>query len=331
LILWGVFAVFECAAAMEEDALEEVLNACYKMAVSGPPPTTYTDLSTIVKKSVVAFEIFKQHGWMDDAAKEKYATAGHLLELCRFLHEAKECKVESALEIKRWRIVSFFGQLLHSALPHKLLKLRLRIAPAAELSGLGSLDIDRRGLLRNAKHLIASMQHETSSMQEASTATLELDVRELNKMIHSQDLLLTALATRRRHGAPRTASKDIPSPCYGSQNPLCKSETPTPGSRSSSKGKISFHYEADSTPPASHLGHLVPSTIGRQERHGNPRRQPFNDIDDTLSQVARKLQEVVGNEQQLMKAIRQPPTAVADRSPNRSPATPGKVNKMLDV
>jgi hypothetical protein len=300
--------------------MEGVLNVCYELAHSDKSPSAYDELFASIKRSAVAVDVFKEHGWMEDGeAKDKYANSGHMLEMCRYLQEAKECRVESALEIKQWRLIRWLAQILHRTLAHKLITFRLRVTPVAELAGLGSSDLERRGLLRNAKHLIASMQHETSSMQKASTATLEHDVRELNKMILSQDVLLTALAYNRRHGSSSNASSSLPSPpSYGSQHHLVsKSSTPTQGSgRSLEKGAGG----SDSTLPDRQQGHLVASTIGRQERHGKPKRQPFgsNGTDGTLNLVARKLQEVVKTQQCLMTALG-PPTAALDRRP----ATPG--------
>mmetsp|Transcript_15681 Transcript_15681/g.25471 ORF Transcript_15681/g.25471 Transcript_15681/m.25471 type:complete len:794 (-) Transcript_15681:39-2420(-) len=321
LLLWGAFALFECAAAVEEDAMEEVLNVCYELALSDKPSSAYKELFASIKQSAVAVDVFKEHGWIEDGeAKEKYANSGHMLEMCRYLQEAKECRVESALEIKQWRLIRWLAQILHRTLAHKLTCVRLRVAPVAELAGLGSSDLERRGLLRNAKHLIASMEHETSSMQKASTATLQRDVRELNKMILSQDALLTALAYQRRYGSSSNASSSLPSPpSYGSQHHLVSGgSTPTQGSGCSlQKGSGG----SDSTLPDRQPGHLVASTIGRQERHGKPKRLPFGSsgTDGTLHLVAKKLQEVVETQQCLMTALGPPPTAAFDRKP----ATPG--------
>jgi hypothetical protein len=339
LILWGFFALSEIMMALEDELLETVYNHCLKLALSDPSDSCYTELSTLVKKSPLAMDVFKQHGWKNASfSEESYQTPSHLLRICQSINRARDENVKSALEIRHWTWVKCLARLMQNVMiARKLMTCRLRILPANELSGLGVNDLDGGRILRKAQRLIVSINRKAKSDTQATTTMLEREVRELNTLVHSQDVLLQALAKKNRRGfnSQGTSGQQTPqSVDEGSVSSVSSGMTSgtivtnneirprvhwtsmetvdeqrmDQASRSTvsdqSAGQLSERSAASSTPPPSAMQMLVPSAnvVGRSQRRSAQNAANEN----TMSQVALQLLEVVQNQQRIMSQMQVP-------------------------
>jgi len=194
MTLWGVFVLSECTRAMEVQHLEKATELVGQMAT--PQPVVNETLAMfrhIVKLSPIARHVLKEHGWTNQGFQ--HSMPKDLWHLRHELQLARVERAETALELSQC-VAPLAKQLHKSGVFRELARLRLRIPPAAELSGLGAANADGGQLaqaVRKTMLLLIDMKH-----NQSSHSPLRREVRELSLTMQSHDVLLQTLASRSR-------------------------------------------------------------------------------------------------------------------------------------
>jgi hypothetical protein len=197
VLVWGVPALSECTMALEDGYLEQVAGILFKMALAAPSEEqepAIINLTNAVKQSELATNILNRHGWAGNKfEKPEYCEPTHLLQICRNIKSEQNAKVKTALEITHWRSCTAYANFLRRCSLHKCCTFRLRILPAAELTGLGTTDIEGGWILAKVKRLIQSVDKEAVSAERNTSKCLQQEVRQLNALVHGQEALLRSL------------------------------------------------------------------------------------------------------------------------------------------
>lgn len=337
-VVWGVFALSECSMALEDEIVGEIHALTNQLALSDRRHMGFQVLAASVEKSAMALEIFQRHGWSHGAFVDNASMApSNMLRICQQLRKAREEKLESALEIRNWRsfrclakaTCGIFGR-------NKLMTLRLRILPSAELSGLGAIDIDGGNLIRRVLSVYSKThrRQETDQDSPSSNVALQNQVHELNNLVLSQDRFLQSLAKRHQQWMPSLNSgpvletdEDMPPELEqgeASRQRLYGDNSIGSSHLSESTGATGFRYAQHTgsagstssgylsggamTPPLTGLG-VAANTIGRphlQQRlsRGDGRgRGPGHEGSDVMAELSDRLMEVLQNQQRLFTAL----------------------------
>lgn len=201
VLVWGLPALSECTIALEDGYLEQVASILFSKALAPASEDQQLvndpNLVDALLQSDMATKILKQHGWIDNHfAKLEHSEPPHLLEICRHIKSEQNNKTKTALEIIHWRSFSYFSTLLRRCKLNRCCACRLRILPAAELTGLGTTATEGGWILQKVRRLVQSLDKEAASAQKNTSDSLQQEVRELHALVHGQEALLRSL---RRH------------------------------------------------------------------------------------------------------------------------------------
>lgn len=208
-LLWVLFAIFELMRAQEVKYLEDADLLLCQMVMPEPSLLgTQARWQNIARRSPLARRILRRHGWTGSQFAD--GVPNDVWSLRMDLRKARGEKAETGLEVDRcWltRALSCVAALLHTSLPCREASLlfRLRISPISEISGLGAADMDGGQVAAALQHL-AEVQRDQHD-QSADHTPLKHEVRELSRMVQSQDMLIQAL----RRGRVRTNDPNLPS------------------------------------------------------------------------------------------------------------------------
>jgi len=237
LVLWGTFALSECTRALEVQYLEEAVDLLCKMVVLepnaqvmcvAPSDEIVAQLRDVAHHSPLARRILRQHGW---SCKKGGFADGHPKNLWSLRHDLQQARgerAETALEMTERRVVACFASWLHRCpLTREAALLRLRIPPAAELSGLGAANADGGHLvhmIRRSMKLLVQVRQDQMTVH----SPLRREVRELSLTVRSQEVLLEALmrSSRGRSNARRDRRRFLHSVPESREGGLTDSDQP---------------------------------------------------------------------------------------------------------
>lgn len=322
LLIWGTFALCECSVALEDEIVAEVYDLAHQLALTDPGHADFKALSVTVKRSRVAAAIFDRHGWAEGKfSDEANRPPSNMLSICHSLQKARVEKLESALEIISLPSVRCLARCICTTFAMtRLVSLRLRILPSAELTGLGAVDIDGGNLILRVKRMILNMDSKAQANNQASSEVLKNQVRELNTLVRSQDRVLQNLAKQRKqwkpvagplpeHDEDRVWSRegDPAQPqffnnledIYGSGNGHDHRYLSYEGSGYSA----SSAYSGGTPPSHSSYDLALPALAVNPNVIGRPRALNSGDGPPLMGEVALQLLEVVQNQQRLLTAM----------------------------
>jgi len=238
LLLFGAFAVSEYARSVEGDHLERAEKLFESSSPSEQTSETAANAwKELARQSPVVKRILLEHGWTEAADFKVTALSTRLPATLR---ETRGRMYETALEGRnyRWHPLAFIGRRVGCIwLFRKLAFARLRIAPHAEVSGLGAVGTD--GGLGLAL-VLKSMHKDYYQKNEESKAEIASRMHELSTIVSSQDVLLQHLASRSLPMKKRSRSRGgshVGSPATSSHAELL-----SPGG-SGQSGEVSFLAE----------------------------------------------------------------------------------------
>mmetsp|Transcript_27064 Transcript_27064/g.76822 ORF Transcript_27064/g.76822 Transcript_27064/m.76822 type:complete len:626 (+) Transcript_27064:1-1878(+) len=208
-VVWAFFAVSELIRSEEVRHLacvDELL-----CALTTPEPLTFECMAKweqVVRRSPLAKRILRRHGWKHGGFDSE--APSDIWTLRVELQRARGEKAETGLELSQRNPIRILARLLAAVPPMRhLAKLRLRISPVSELSGLGAADMNG-GSLAEIVRKLSDVQQE----HNAAHSPLKHQVGELAKLVHSQGMLLSTLARggrrRSRPGLPSSALPSVP-------------------------------------------------------------------------------------------------------------------------
>lgn len=187
---WALFAISERVQAQEAPFLDQADKILLQMVSSGSGEVM-EQWREVAKRSFTAQRVMKQHGWSGDGFADgaPYDVYSLRSELQQALH-----KVQSSLETASRPVACLVRWASSCRILRAFAALRLRIPPVAELTGQGgnaSLgDGQTMAVLRRAIQQLADMRRDEQRIQ----SPLQQEVRELNMLVQSQEILLRALA-----------------------------------------------------------------------------------------------------------------------------------------
>lgn len=200
LLLWGSFVICEGIRMLEVQHLVEAY-----CLVHGNPlgeGSVGEDSAEVWKRvtshSQTLRQILHQHGWKGGRASFVPETHRAGEEFNRHLLLAIHNKVKTALELDSRAVRPFFYLARCAAKLRPLRELalvRLRIAPVAELSGVGAAASDGVQLLTAMKSVMQLLS-EIRQDQGLGSVPLQLEVDQLCRDVQSQGLLLHRLAAK---------------------------------------------------------------------------------------------------------------------------------------
>jgi len=135
--LWTVFAVSELARARELTPLDQADELLCEMVSSQPQAEGVELWVKVANQSALARKVLYRHGW--DHSGFIGGSPNDVWSLRRELQQTRGLHAETALEIKGVRLFMHLAWFVHKCplFPYASF-VRLRIAPVAELSGLGA-------------------------------------------------------------------------------------------------------------------------------------------------------------------------------------------------
>lgn len=230
-VIWGAFAISECTRAQEVKYLEEAVSTlCQMVAVDPassmmttrePTPEIKERWQRVVRFSPLVSRIAKEHGWCQGSFAG--GTPTDLWTLRQDLLKARGEKAETALEIADAGCLPALASFLHACpVTRHLALLRLRIAPAAEISGLGAASTDGGQLLQTIQSTLFLLR-EARHDQQRFHSPMRREIRQLSMTVRSQEVLLEALMrsnrrNRARWGGPRRSLGSVAEQPEGSSD-----------------------------------------------------------------------------------------------------------------
>lgn len=202
-LIWGSCALSESVRSLEAEQLaaaDEMLSSLIQRkfeessADEGRP--SLDAWQRIMNLSPVARRVIRQLGYAPDGLPD--GTIENLQALRSALQTALGWQAQTALEGTTCLSTALVRLLGASMLVRELAVVRLRISPAAELSGLGpsaSGSGQVLTVLKSAMKLLEELRRDEQSMH------LRQELRDLSLAVRSQDQLIVALANRSRQGS----------------------------------------------------------------------------------------------------------------------------------
>jgi hypothetical protein len=106
-----------------------------------------------------------------------------------------------------FRYVSLFLRRLSA---HRILTLRLRITPTAELSGLGMTDIEGTSILKRIQRMVKSLDKDAEDAQKLSNLALRGEVKKLDALVQGQKDVLRKLSGEVAYGSSNSGTPSVP-------------------------------------------------------------------------------------------------------------------------
>ncbi|CAK0862922.1 unnamed protein product [Prorocentrum cordatum] len=196
-LIWGFFAVSERTRALEVEHLVEAEQLLHRMVTPEEPhENAEAQWERIVGRSPLARRILHRHGLARGCFPQ--GVPDDVWRLRRELRQARGEKAETALE--KHGLAACLARAAHQCWPlRELAVLRLRISPAAELSGLGSAELDGGRMFGTLRALVAQV----AAVREAENyahSPLKREVRDLTHQVRSQEAILAGLIRGGRLG-----------------------------------------------------------------------------------------------------------------------------------
>eukprot|EP00927_Polykrikos_kofoidii_P001190 TRINITY_DN10433_c0_g1_i1.p1 TRINITY_DN10433_c0_g1~~TRINITY_DN10433_c0_g1_i1.p1 ORF type:complete len:882 (-),score=101.55 TRINITY_DN10433_c0_g1_i1:59-2632(-) len=188
-VLWITFAIVETIRTDEISFLEESDQLVCAMTTGAPQANANERWGQLIRGSIAARHVLARHGCTEQGFQE--GSLRDLWRLRRDLQEKRE-QLESALEasicIHTCKRIFYPIRRVFHIVPVT----RLRITPAAEMSGLGAADMDGGRLFRKLSKIIMALDTE-SKRKLREKESLEREVRELSMVVRSQSTLVEEL------------------------------------------------------------------------------------------------------------------------------------------
>jgi len=278
VVVFSIFAVQELARALEVhhfDTASELLSQMVTGSVVQESPGTdiITKWKQVASGSLVAKRILKNHGWHGDGFSGAGGAPNDVFQLRAELECARGEKAESALELECCHPLKWFARCIH-ACPclHRMMMLRLRIAPISEICGLGAADLDGGQVYLALNKVIGQM---TEAQMEHSP--LKNEVRELQMAVRSQETVLNAIMSKssRRSGGRgvfslRRSWPSVPTVVEG------RSEDGSPSGSEDNAG--STRSAPNSSSPSEVHSHTLPQPMGFPQPVGSAAAGPASGI-----------------------------------------------------
>eukprot|EP00931_Biecheleriopsis_adriatica_P050564 TRINITY_DN29282_c0_g1_i1.p1 TRINITY_DN29282_c0_g1~~TRINITY_DN29282_c0_g1_i1.p1 ORF type:complete len:981 (+),score=191.95 TRINITY_DN29282_c0_g1_i1:254-2944(+) len=195
LSFWSLFAICERVQATELVYIQELQEILAKW--SGDADAEKAGLNevaaSVVKLSRKAQRILSHHGWRGSEFEEGSPKDIHNLQA--ELQAVRLGHLQTSLEPQTTCFMQKLVRVIYSCrfMRDAACCVRMRIHPAAELSGLGTAKVDGGKVfrtLRRAAHQIAELRQDQRSVH----SPLKREVKELTMIVQSQDILLGTLA-----------------------------------------------------------------------------------------------------------------------------------------
>lgn len=208
LLIWGLFAVSECIQHMEAPALLEATRIVREAANTNSMPSLDSEG---VMSSYIVRQILRRHGL------EEHPEDMALLDIPALQVDLQEAATmtASALELSpRGPTMRLAALLRCCQLTRWAARLRLRILPDAELSGLGANEAAGGWLLTAVTRALAfALGTEQADQRNAMKEQLEAEVRELARRVKLQRARLKKLTRSRNRSRGATPPRNkSPSP-----------------------------------------------------------------------------------------------------------------------
>lgn len=211
--MWGSFVLSECIRATEGACLEQAEKMVVDTgAAAGCSGHTHAKWQELARQSTRVRGILRRSGWTDQSGfNGEGGCPQDPWQLRLELRQAREGWVESALEVEGFATLWKLARCCRFL--NCLAVLRLRIAPAAELSGLGSAHVDSGRLSTHIQTAIKALSNEyakQSKETEKSAGELEDQVKTLKAMVRTQGRLLNAMASWRTNYGNSSSNPPTP-------------------------------------------------------------------------------------------------------------------------
>ncbi|CAK0838747.1 unnamed protein product [Prorocentrum cordatum] len=195
-LVWGFFAVSERTRAHEVEHLAKAEQLLHQMVTPDPQEGAAAEWEHIVRRSPLARRILHRHGLARGCFPQ--GAPDDLWRLRRELRQARGGKAETALE--KQGLAACLARAASRCRPlRELALLRLRISPAAELSGLGIAEADGGRLFGAVRDVL----HQVAAARDAEHSPLKREVRELILQVRSQEAILAGLSRSSRFSSWR--------------------------------------------------------------------------------------------------------------------------------
>jgi len=199
--IWGFCVLSELTRALEAKYLEEAVGmVCQMVTVDAtnsqvvamePNDQIIEQWKQVLRRSPLTRRIATKHGL--NGIGFTGVTPKGLWSMRQDLQQARGEKAETALELAdRHFLLCVAGCLYACPLTREIAFLRLRISPAAEISGLGAASAEGGRLFsvfKDAVTLLVEARHD----EQRFHSPLRREVRELSMTVQSQEVLLEAL------------------------------------------------------------------------------------------------------------------------------------------
>lgn len=255
---WFVMMISERVSAVEMRHIQSAQKLLEAFSVPDKDSKEEADvvnrLAEAARQSGKVRRLLFQHGWL--GSNFKPSGPDDLLGLQRKLKEIDIGQIQTSLEPETSCVVRQLVSVASGCCMRNMACFRMRISPAAELSGLGAAKVDG-GKIYSTLQNAASQIQELRQAQRTEHSPIKREVHELTLVVRSQEILLNTL-TRGRFRAKKRALKSVPEDSKG-EIPSDPSDTEGAEKKVSSSSKSS---ESTMTPTATTIGAVACSSEG---------------------------------------------------------------------
>lgn len=267
---WFMMMLSERVQAVEMSHIQTAQKMLDDFAVPGKDSKQEADLmkrlAEAARLSRKVRQLLYQHGWLGSSFKP--SGPDDLQSLQSKLKEIDIGQIQTSLEPETSSLVRRLVSVGSCSWARNFFCFRMRISPAAELSGLGAAKVDGGKLystLQNAAHQIQELRQ----TQKTEHSPLKREVSELTLVVRSQEILLHTL-TRGRFRSKKRSLQSVPEDSKG--------ETPSDGEGSAKGGSGSVSKESPMTPAATTIGAAASSEGPSPSAPDVPARLPETEV-----------------------------------------------------
>jgi len=204
--LWMTFAISERVRAFETEDLVQLEELLGQMLEPDSPEHLVNQCCYTMSRSPIARQVLRQLGCRQRILLRQ-ASADELSHVRKALEDARMKCADTALELRYFHPVTCMARMASTCkLFREVALVRLRIAPFAELSGLGAASSDGgriSSVLRGTMLLIEQARHN----EQAVHSPLQRQVSELSRTVQRQEQLLHSLTIHSNGARASLASR----------------------------------------------------------------------------------------------------------------------------
>lgn len=268
--VWALFLVSECVYTSELEQLSETYEHACHVDLEAAKSMEEDFWTSAARHSRITRHLLRQHGWnwIGSPFKDAAAASDFRQDMVEAIHSSKTALEFSGVAVRLLQGIA--RQFARFRCFRELARIRLRIAPFAELSGLGAMAGTGKEVAEIVREVLEIVT-DSHGEERKDGLPLQLQVEQLRRQVQNQGVLLQRLSRNKRYAgyrslaalAPRLASvtettevSEVSAPAELARAAMERSNSPKAPSGTDAPRR-------EQNIPMLPIGHLEGSTGGR--------------------------------------------------------------------